>query len=214
MGEDLKKFANYIARNLPKTVDDSSIHYGELTLYTHPDRLERLAQFLRDNDRCLFKVLLDICGVDYPHKQKRFEVVYHFLSLENNHRIRIVVPVDEGEAVPTLVNVFRSAGWWEREAWDMYGIPFEGHPDLRRILTDYDFHGHPLRKDFPLTGYTEVAYDENERRVVKQPVSLQQDFRDFDFESPWMGVKELLPGDEKALNQEPETEKEDGKVQD
>lgn len=209
MVEDLKKLANYISRNLPKTVDDIQIHYGELTLYTHSDRLERLAQFLRDNDRCLFKVLLDICGVDYPHREKRFDVVYHFLSLENNSRIRIIVPTAEEGDVPTLSNIFRSAGWWEREAWDMYGIVFSGHPDLRRILTDYDFHGHPLRKDFPLTGYTEVGYDENEQRVVKKPVSLQQDFRDFDFESPWLGVKELLPGDEKALQQKEEIEKED-----
>ncbi len=209
MVDDLKKFANYIARNLPKTVDDSSVDYGELTLYTHPDRLERLAQFLRDNDKCLFKVLLDICGVDYPHKEKRFEVVYHFLSLENNSRIRVIVPIFEEEAVPTLSNIFRSAGWWEREAWDMYGIVFSEHKDLRRILTDYDFHGHPLRKDFPLTGYTEVGYDENEQRVVKKPVSLQQDFRDFDFETPWLGIKELLPGDEKALQQQQDIEKED-----
>jgi len=209
MREDLKKLANYIARNLPKTVDNSSVNYGELTLYTHPDRLERLSQFLRDNEKCLFKILLDICGVDYPHKEKRFEVVYHFLSLENNSRIRVIVPISEEEAVPTLSNIFRSAGWWEREAWDMYGIVFLEHKDLRRILTDYDFHGHPLRKDFPLTGYTEVGYDENEQRVVKKPVSLQQDFRDFDFETPWLGVKELLPGDEKALQQQQDIEKED-----
>ena len=209
MYEDLNKFANYLSRNLPKTVDDVRTDYNELTITTHPDRLERLAQFLRDNDKCLFKTLVDICGVDYPHREKRFDVVYHFLSLENNNRIRIIVKVAEEEPVPTLSNIFRSAGWWEREAWDMYGILFEGHPDLRRILSDYDFHGHPLRKDFPLTGHTEVGYDENEQRVVKKPVSLQQDFRDFDFETPWLGVKELLPGDEKALNQQEEIEKED-----
>jgi NADH-quinone oxidoreductase subunit C len=214
MVEDLKKFANYIARNVPKTVDDFSTTYGELTLVTHPDRLERLAQFLRDNDKCLFKILIDICGVDYPHRKKRFDVVYHFLSLENNNRIRVIIPVEEIEPLPTLSNMFRSANWWEREVWDMYGISFTDHPDMRRILSDYDFHGHPLRKDFPLTGYTEVGYDENEQRVIKKPVSLQQDFRDFDFETPWLGVKELLPGDEKALQQEMETDRRNAKTQD
>jgi NADH-quinone oxidoreductase subunit C len=146
----------------------------------------------------LFKELVDLCGVDYPERERRFEVVYHLLSLKNNQRIRVKVETDESTPVPSVVELFSTAGWFEREAWDMYGIYFADHPDLRRILTDYGFEGHPLRKDFPLTGHVELRYDDEQKRVVYEPVRLRQDFRTFDFLSPWEGGGGVLPGDEKA----------------
>jgi NADH-quinone oxidoreductase subunit C len=146
----------------------------------------------------LFEVLIDICGVDYPARSERFDVVYHLLSPRRNLRIRVKVTTDEDRPVPSLVDVFPAANWFEREAYDMYGILFSGHPDLRRILTDYGFEGYPLRKDFPLTGYVEVRYDDEQKRVVYEPVRLNQEFRSFDFESPWEGADYVLPGDEKA----------------
>lgn len=172
--------------------------YGELSITVPATLLPRVLQWLRDDPNTLFKELVDICGVDYPDREQRFDVVYHLLSLHHNQRIRVRVLTDEATPVPSVTGLFRSAGWFEREAWDMYGIMFADHPDLRRLLTDYGFEGHPLRKDFPLTGYVEMRYDEEQQRVVYEPVKLRQDFRNFDFLSPWEGAQELLPGDEKA----------------
>jgi NADH-quinone oxidoreductase subunit C len=158
----------------------------------------RLATFLRDDAKCQFTMLVDICGVDYPDRPERFDVVYNLLSLKLNQRIRVKVTTDEDNAVPSVTSVYSAAGWFEREAWDLFGIYFADHPDLRRLLTDYGFEGHPLRKDFPLTGYVEVRYDEDQKRVVYEPVRLKQEFRSFDFVSPWEGMNHVLPGDEKA----------------
>lgn len=174
---------------------------GELAVEVGRDHLIGLLVFLRDDGHCLFKQLMDVCGVDYPGRRQRFEIVYHLLSLRHNQRIRVKVMSDEDTPVPTATGVFSSAGWFEREAWDMYGIYFADHPDLRRILTDYGFDGHPMRKDFPLTGRVEVRYDDEQKRVVYEPVSLTQEFRNFDFLSPWEGMTDVarpLPGDEKA----------------
>ena len=157
-----------------------------------------MLRFLRDDPKCRFSVLCDICGVDYPDRPQRFDVVYNLLSLTHNQRIRLTLETDEEQPVPSAVGLFSSAGWWEREAWDLYGIYFSDNPDLRRILTDYGFEGHPLRKDFPLTGFVEVRYDDQEKRVVYEPVRLNQEFRKFDFLSPWEGADYPLPGDEKA----------------
>jgi len=174
-----------------------SVRLGELMLETTPDRLIALLTFLRDDPRCLFKQLVDICGVDWPDRPRRFDVVYNLLSLKNNQRVRIKVATDESTPVPSAAALFSAASWFEREAWDLYGIFFSGHDDLRRLLTDYGFEGHPLRKDFPLTGYVEVRYDEEQKRVVYEKVKLTQEFRSFDFLSPWEGMLQL-PGDEKA----------------
>jgi NADH-quinone oxidoreductase subunit C len=176
----------------------SEIAHGELTLNVAADRVAEVLATLRDDSRCQFEVLIDICGVDYPSREKRFEVVYHLLSPRLNQRIRVKVAADETTLVPSVVDVFPAANWYEREAFDMYGILFSGHPDLRRLLTDYGFQGHPLRKDFPLTGFVEVRYDDEQKRVVYEPVKLAQEFRTFDFESPWEGTAYTLPGDEKA----------------
>jgi NADH-quinone oxidoreductase subunit C len=176
----------------------AEIANSELTITVPGTLLLRLMQWLRDDGRLLFTQLMDVCGVDYPDREQRFDVVYHLLSLHHNQRLRVKVLTDEATPVPSVTGIYRSAGWFEREAWDMYGIMFADHPDLRRLLTDYGFEGHPLRKDFPLTGYVEMRYDEEQRRVVYEPVKLQQDFRNFDFLSPWEGAQELLPGDEKA----------------
>lgn len=175
-------------------VEDS---VGELTIRIKRDALVRVLTYLRDDVNCQFKQLVDICGVDYPEREERFEVVYNMLSLTHNFRIRIKVTT-AGDPVPSVTGVFGAAGWFERECWDMYGVAFEGHPDLRRILTDYGFEGHPLRKDFPLTGFVEMRYDDEKKRVVYEPVKLTQDFRSFDFLSPWEGQPAMLPGDEKA----------------
>jgi NADH-quinone oxidoreductase subunit C len=179
----------------------AKIAYGELTLSVPGDSLIGLLQFLRDDPMCRFLQLVDICGVDYPERGKRFDVVYHLLSLHRNQRIRVKVEVGEGVPVPSAIAVWPAANWFEREAFDMYGIEFSGHPDLRRILTDYGFSGYPLRKDFPLTGFVEVRYDDEQKKVVYEPVKLVQDFRKFDFMSPWEGAKHILPGDEKAAKQ-------------
>jgi len=198
MTEPLQEFADQIAAALPQEVLRSEIVRGELILWTRRDTLIRLMTFLRDDPRCLFKVLLDVCGVDYPDRPERFEVVYNLLSLRHNRRVRVKVATDEEQPVPSVTGVFSAAGWFERETWDLFGVYFSDHPDLRRILTDYGFEGHPLRKDFPLTGYVEVRYDEDQKRVVYEPVKLKQEFRSFDFLSPWEGMSHLLPGDEKA----------------
>jgi NADH-quinone oxidoreductase subunit C len=165
----------------------------ELSLTVDPSNLLRLVGLLKESPHCLFQCLVDIAGVDYPDRIPRFEVVYHFLSLRNNKRVRIKTAVADGQSVPSLTSLYPSANWWEREVWDLYGIPFSGHPDLRRILTDYDFKGHPLRKDFPVTGFVELRYDEAKKSVVYEPVKLPQDFRNFDFLSPWEGTPPAPP---------------------
>jgi NADH-quinone oxidoreductase subunit C len=198
--EGLQSLADALAQKFPGE-ERPTIARGELTVPVSADRLVALATFLRDDDRCLFRILLDICGVDYLDRPRRFEVVYHLLSIRHNRRIRLKVLTDAATPVPSLTRVFPTAEWFEREAWDLYGILFSGHPDLRRILTDYGFEGHPLRKDFPLTGFVQVRYDEEQKRVVNEPVKLTQEFRTFDFLSPWEGQPphaNLLPGDEKA----------------
>jgi NADH-quinone oxidoreductase subunit C len=181
-------------------VEDMGIALGELTVTTRKDGLISFLTFLRDDAQCRFTTLLDICGADYPAREKRFEVVYHFLSMPLNQRVRVKVRAGEDEAVPSASGVWPAANWFEREAFDLYGIVFSGHPDLRRILTDYGFSGHPLRKDFPLTGFVEVRYDDEQKRVVYEPVKLTQEFRKFDFMSPWEGAQYVLPGDEKAAH--------------
>jgi len=176
-----------------------SVRFGELMIETTPDRAIALLTFLRDDPNGLFNQLIDICGVDWPERAKRFDVVYNRLSLKNKIRVRVKLQTDETTPVPSAEPVFKSAGWFEREAYDLYGIWFADHPDLRRILTDYGFEGHPMRKDFPLTGFVELRWDDTQKRVVYEPVKLQQEFRRFDFLSPWEGgIPHELPGDEKA----------------
>ena len=204
MDEALNDLGAYIAAALPQDVIDTQVAGGELVVRARLTTLTKLLAFLRDDSNCLFKVLLDITAVDYPEREERFEVVYILLSLSQNQRIKVKLNVGEDVAVPTASTVFSSANWAERETWDMYGIYFSDHPDLRRILTDYGFEGHPLRKDFPLTGRVEVRYDETQKRVVYDPVKLTQDFRRFDFLSPWEGMTDVLPGDEKANTDEEE----------
>jgi NADH-quinone oxidoreductase subunit C len=186
--------------DLPNTfVASRSIVRGELTLTVKREKLLAALRHLHDDPGCKFEVLIDICGVDYPSRPERFDVVYHLLSMRLNQRIRLKLTTDERTPVPSAIPVFPAANWFEREAYDLYGILFSDHPDLRRILTDYGFKGHPLRKDFPMTGYVEVRYDDEQKRVVYEPVKLTQDFRSFDFLSPWEGAEYLLPGDEKAI---------------
>ncbi len=194
----LEELASHIDAKLPGAVQQRTIALGELTLVVAPADIVPVLTALRDDRQCLFEVLIDICGVDYPEREKRFDVVYHLLSPRLNQRIRLKCEADEDTAVPSAVKVFPAANWFEREAYDMYGILFTGHPDLRRLLTDYGFQGHPLRKDFPLTGYVEARYDDAQKRVVYEPVKLTQEFRSFDFMSPWEGVEYVVPGDEKA----------------
>jgi NADH-quinone oxidoreductase subunit C len=196
--EGLRELGDYIAAALPQSVLGAEVRFGEAVITTTPDSVLKVLTFLRDDSNCLFRQLSDLCGVDYPERRQRFEVVYNLLSVTQNQRIRVKLATDEGTPVPSATRVFSSAGWYEREAWDLFGIYFSDHPDLRRILTDYGFEGHPLRKDFPLTGYVEVRYDDEQKRVVYEPVKLTQEFRSFDFISPWEGMGPLLPGDEKA----------------
>lgn len=204
MDEALKELGDYIAAALPQDVTGTSVAHGELEVTVRADSIVRVLTFLRDDSNCLFKVLIDISGADYPERKQRFEVVYALLSMSQNQRVRVKLSVGEDEPVPTATETYSAAGWYERETWDMYGIYFADHPDLRRILTDYGFEGHPMRKDFPLTGRVEVRYDETQKRVVYDPVKLTQDFRSFDFLSPWEGMNEILPGDEKASADEEE----------
>jgi NADH-quinone oxidoreductase subunit C len=171
---------------------------GELAIRVRPSSIVRVLTYLRDEPSLQFRQLIDLCGVDYPDREARFDVVYHLLSLHHNQRIRVAVETPEESPVPSVTSVFPNADWFEREAWDMYGVFFSDHPDLRRLLTDYGFEGHPLRKDFPMSGYVEMRYDETQKRVVYEPVKLRQDFRSFDFLSPWEGGGGALPGDEKA----------------
>ena len=198
MEEKLRNLAEYVSAALAEAVVSAEIRGGELCCRIRREALSHVLKFLRDDPRCAFNVLCDICGVDYPDRPLRFDVAYNLLSLRLNQRIRIKVDTDEEQPVASAVELFSSAGWWEREAWDLFGIYFADNPDLRRILTDYGFEGHPLRKDFPLTGYVELRYDEDQKAVVYEPVRLQQEFRSFDFLSPWEGMDKILPGDEKA----------------
>jgi len=191
----------HIASILGAAVLDRRMAVGELTITVASQEIVRALTQLRDDPGCRFEVLIDICGVDWPARAMRFDVVYHLLSPRLNQRLRVKVHTDEETAVPSIIGVFPAANWYEREAYDMYGILFSGHPDLRRLLTDYGFQGHPLRKDFPLTGFVEVRYDDEAKRVVYEPVKLVQEFRTFDFESPWEGPHYVLPGDEKASRQ-------------
>ena len=183
---------------LDEVLVDKKIAAGELTITVAGAAIARVLTYLRDEPSLMFKELVDLCGVDYPERERRFDVVYHLLSLHHNQRLRVKVETDEATPVPSVTSVYPTANWFEREAWDMYGILFSDHPDLRRLLTDYGFEGHPLRKDFPLTGYVEMRYDEEQKRVVYEPVKLRQDFRSWDFLSPWEGGGGYLPGDEKA----------------
>jgi len=200
----LKDLGDYIASALPDEVTGTRVAYGELTVQITRPSVVKVLTFLRDDQNCHFKQLVDITGVDYPEREERFEVVYHLLSTKQNQRVRIKLPAGEETPVDSVTGVYNAAGWFEREVWDLYGVFFANHPDLRRILTDYGFEGHPLRKDFPLTGFVEVRYDEDEKRVVYEPVKLTQEFRHFDFMSPWEGMLHL-PGDEKAGSRNEET---------
>jgi len=193
--EDLK---DHIESQLGDAVNSVEIANGELTVNARRAEIMKVISFLRDDPICKFSSLIDICGVDYPSRERRFEVVYHMLSMAHNARIRVKVATDEAVAVHSVTSLFPNADWYEREAFDMYGILFDEHPDLRRILTDYGFEGYPLRKDFPLSGFVEVRYDEERKAVVYEPVNLPQEYRSFDFMSPWEGAKYVLPGDEKG----------------
>ena len=193
----LRELLDEIAPTLGDVLIEGSIVRGELTLRVQTGAIARVLTYLRDEPNCQFKLLVDLCGVDYPDREQRFEVVYHLLSPRQNQRVRVKVSTDEVTPVPSVTGVFASAMWYERETWDMYGVYFSDHPDLRRLLTDYGFEGHPLRKDFPQTGYVEVRYDDEQKRVIYEPVRLREDWRNFDFLSPWEGTG-VLPGDEKA----------------
>ena len=195
----LKDMGDYIAVALDGDVLKAGVALGELELRVRRDAVVAVLKFLRDDPKCLFQQLIDVCGADFPERPERLEVVYNLLSLKHNRRIRVKVSTSDGVVVPSVTSVFSGANWFERETWDLFGVLFSDHPDLRRILTDYGFEGHPLRKDFPLTGYVETRYDDEKKRVVYEPVKLTQDFRTFDFLSPWEGMtKVTLPGDEKA----------------
>ncbi|MCP9481563.1 NADH-quinone oxidoreductase subunit C [Shimia sp. CNT1-13L.2] len=198
MSEALKELGAQIELKRPDCVLGWDVTYGELNIDVAPANIAGFVEFLKSDANCKFTQLLDIAGVDYPDRAKRFDVVYHLLSMTQNQRIRLRVSVREDEMVPSVTGVFASANWYERETFDMYGVIFSDHPDLRRLLTDYGFRGHPLRKDFPTTGYTEVRYDEVQKRVVYEPVKLPQEYRQFDFMSPWEGAQYILPGDEKG----------------
>ncbi len=197
MTEETDRLYAHLSSHIEET-NSLQIADDEIVISSATTSLLRLIQFLKEDQNCKFNILIDICGVDYPEKDKRFEIVYHFLSLSVNRRIHIKLMTDEGTKVPSIVDLFPSAGWYEREVYDLFGVIFSGNTDLRRLLTDYGFKGHPLRKDFPLTGYVEVRYDEEQKRVIYEPVKLTQEFRNFDFVSPWEGMNRILPGDERA----------------
>jgi NADH-quinone oxidoreductase subunit C len=198
MSEALHEFGETLAAALPDAVTGHHIAYGELTVNVKASEIVAVARFLREDERCKFWSFIDVTAVDWPGRERRFDVVYHLLSPVHNRRVRVKIEVGEHETVQSLIGVFPGADWFERETYDLYGIPFVGHPDMRRLLTDYGFEGHPLRKDFPLTGFVEVRYDDQQKRVVYDPVRLAQEFRNFDFLSPWEGPDYPLPGDEKA----------------
>ena len=197
MSDALNELGQHIAARRPECVLSWDVTHGELNVDVTPASIEDFVEFLKADRNCRFSSLVDITAVDYPGREKRFDVVYHFLSMYRNQRIRLRMAIREDEMVHSITNIHPSANWFEREVFDMFGILFSGHPDLRRILTDYGFRGHPLRKDFPTTGYTEVRYDEAQKRVIYEPVNLVQEYRQFDFMSPWEGAQYILPGDEK-----------------
>jgi NADH-quinone oxidoreductase subunit C len=195
---DLVAMADYLQTRAGALITESGFTFGELTLHTTRGQIVELLTLLRDDSKLQFICFIDLAGADYPEREQRFEVIYHLLSPVKNLRVRIKLTTDEDTPVPSVTGVYPGANWYEREAFDMYGIFFTRHPDLRRLLTDYGFEGYPLRKDFPLTGFVEVRYDDEVKRVVYEPVSLRQEFRQFDFLSPWEGTDYVLPGDEKA----------------
>ena len=198
--ERLEKLGQTIEAALAGSVTGTEIAYGELTVHAKAADIVKVATYLRDETVCQFTSIIDVTAVDWPAREQRFDVVYHLLSPRLNTRVRVKVRTDETTPVPSLIDVYQGVNWFEREAYDLYGVLFTGHPDLRRILTDYGFEGHPLRKDFPLTGYVEVRWDDEQKRVVYEKVALTQEFRTFDFLSPWEGTDYVLPGDEKAKN--------------
>lgn len=198
MDETLSELGEYIALKLGDTVANVKVDFGELTLMVKRDEIVSVLRFLHDDSRCRFINLTDIGGADYPGREERFELIYQLLSPTQNLRIRVKLTTDADTLVPSVSDLFPAANWCEREAYDLYGILFSGHPDLRRLLTDYGFDGHPMRKDFPLTGFVEVRFDEERRRVIYEPVRLAQEFRNFDYLSPWEGTDYVLPGDEKV----------------
>jgi NADH-quinone oxidoreductase subunit C len=198
MDDSLDRLGQTIQGSLGASVTGYAVARGELAVTVKAADIVKVARFLRDDPACLFKCVIDVTAVDWPGRVKRFDVVYHLLSPRINQRIRVKAEVGEGEAIASLIEIYRGVDWFEREAYDLYGVLFTGHPDMRRILTDYGFDGHPLRKDFPLTGFVEVRYDDELKRVVYDPVRLSQEFRSFDFLSPWEGTDYVLPGDEKA----------------
>ena len=198
MDEALHQHAETIAEMLGGALSAHSIAHGELTITVAPADIVAVVKQLRDDARCQYWSLIDVTAIDWPSREPRFDVVYHFLSPRHNRRVRVKAEVAEGASIASIIAVFPGADWFEREAYDLYGVPFTGHPDMRRLLTDYGFEGHPLRKDFPLTGFVEVRYDDEQKRVVYEPVRLAQEFRNFDFLSPWEGPDYPLPGDEKA----------------
>ncbi len=198
MSEALNELGKAIVAALPGAVTGHSVAYGELTVTAEAAEIVNVVTFLRDDERCQFVSFIDVTAVDWPARERRFDVVYHFLSPRLNTRIRVKTETDETTPVPSIYGVFPGAEWFERETWDLYGVMFTDHPDMRRLLTDYGFEGHPLRKDFPLTGFVEVRYDDEQKRVLYEPVRLAQEFRNFDFLSPWEGADYKLPGDEKA----------------
>ncbi len=196
MDDALNALGTTIAAALPGS--SASVAFGELSISVDSARVVEALEYLRDDPACLFSCFIDITAVDHPAREKRFDVVYHLLSPRHNQRVRMKAAVGDGEALASAVDVFPAANWFEREVYDLFGVLFNGHPDLRRILTDYGFEGHPLRKDFPMTGFVEVRYDDQEKRVVYEPVTLNQEYRQFDFLSPWEGTQYVIPGDEKA----------------
>ena len=198
MDETLDKLGQMIVSALPGAATGHAVVYGELTITAVAAEIVAVARFLRDDPRCRFVSIIDVTAVDWPARERRFDVVYHFLSPTLNKRIRVKIETDEATPVASIIDVFKGADWFERETYDLYGVLFTGHPDMRRLLTDYGFEGHPLRKDFPTTGFVEVRYDDEQKRVVYDKVKLNQEFRNFDFLSPWEGTDYLLPGDEKA----------------
>ena len=196
-GYSLKELRDYLIASFEGHLTEAAVLHEQLVIACDVSFLVKILTFLRDDSQCQFKQLSDVCGVDYLGREFRFEIVYHLLSYHYNQRIRVKVRVHEGDPVPSVVKIYSAANWYEREAWDMYGIYFSEHPDLRRLLTDYGFDGHPLRKDFPLSGYTQVRYDEEQKRVIYEPVTLTQEFRQFDFMSPWEGARYIFPDEEK-----------------
>lgn len=198
MSEKLQAIGDAVSAGLRGAVNGYDISFGELNVYANAADIVKVVRFLRDDPHCQFWNFIDVTAVDYPQREQRFDVVYHFLSPKLNARLRLKVMTDETTPVPSIIGEFPGADWFERETYDLYGVLFTGHPDMRRLLTDYGFEGHPLRKDFPLTGFVEVRYDDAQKRVVYEPVRLNQEFRNFDFLSPWEGTDYRLPGDEKA----------------